>query len=145
CCENTLNMAKNGNKIVMSPANKAYLDLKYDKDAPIGLHWAGYNSIENSYNWDPELMIDGLNAKNIIGVEAALWGETIKSMSDAQYMIFPRLLSLSEVAWSPQAQRSWSSFSKRLAQKIKYFEQQGINYRPLKNQAATTQATKGGR
>jgi len=131
CCENTLNMAKNSNKIVMSPANKAYLDLKYDKDAPIGLHWAGYNSIKNSYNWDPELMIEGLNAKNIIGVEAALWGETIKSMSDAQYMIFPRLLSLSEVAWSPQEQRSWSGFSKRLAQQLDTFEQQGINYRPL--------------
>jgi hexosaminidase len=131
CCENTLNMAKNGNKIVMSPANKAYLDLKYDKDAPIGLHWAGYNSIENSYNWDPELMIDGLTAKNIIGVEAALWGETIKSMADAQYMIFPRLLSLSEVAWSPQEQRSWSGFSKRLAQQLDTFEQQGLYYRPL--------------
>ena len=131
CCENTLNMAKSGNKIVMSPANKAYLDLKYDKDAPIGLHWAGYNSIENSYRWDPELMIEGLNANNIIGIEAALWGETIKSMSDAQYMIFPRLLSLSEVAWSPQAQRSWSGFSKRLAQHLDSFEQQGINYRPL--------------
>ena len=134
CCENTLNMAENGSKIIMSPANKAYLDLKYDKGAPIGLHWAGYNSIENSYNWDPELMIEGLNANNIIGVEAALWGETITSMTDAQYMIFPRLLSLSEVAWSPQEQRSWSGFNKRLAQKIKYFQQQGINYRPLATQ-----------
>jgi len=131
CCENTLNMAKNGNKIVMSPANKAYLDLKYDKDAPIGLHWAGYNSIENSYNWDPELMIEGLNAKDIIGVEAALWGETITSMADAQYMIFPRLLSLSEVAWSPQEKRNWSSFSERLSHKISYFKQKGINYRAL--------------
>lgn len=145
CCESTLKMANRGSKIVMSPANKAYLDLKYDKNAPIGLHWAGYNSIENSYNWDPELMIEGLTAKNIIGVEAALWGETIKSMSDAQYMIFPRLLSVSEVAWSSQEQRSWSGFSKRLAQKIKYFEQQGINYRPLPTQAATIQAQKGER
>jgi len=140
CCENTLNMAKNGNKIVMSPANKAYLDLKYDKDAPIGLHWAGYNSIENSYNWDPELMIKGLNANNIIGVEAALWGETIKSMSDAQYMIFPRLLSLSEVAWSPQNKRSWPGFSKRLAQHLHSFEQQGINYRALEKYISSNKA-----
>jgi len=131
CCENTLNMAENGSKIIMSPANKTYLDLKYDKDAPIGLHWAGYNSIENSYNWDPELMIDGLTAKNIIGVEAALWGETIKSMADAQYMIFPRLLSLSEVAWSAQEKRTWSGFNNRLKNKVKYFEQQGIIYRSL--------------
>jgi len=141
CCENTLNMAKNGNKIVMSPANKAYLDLKYDKDAPIGLHWAGYNSIENSYNWDPELMIEGLNANNIIGVEAALWGETIKSMSDAQYMIFPRLLSLSEVAWSRQEQRNWSNFSERLSNKIKYLEQQGINYRGLEKNIVVSKQT----
>jgi len=140
CCENTLNMAKNGSKIVMSPANKTYLDLKYDKDAPIGLHWAGYNSIENSYNWDPELMIDGLNANNIIGVEAALWGETIKSMADAQYMIFPRLLSLSEVAWSPQEQRSWSGFSERLTQQLDTFEQQGINYRPLDKYISSNKA-----
>jgi len=141
CCENTLAMAKSGNKIVMSPANKAYLDLKYDKDAPIGLHWAGYNSIENSYNWDPELMIDGLTAKNIIGVEAALWGETIKSMSDAQYMIFPRLLSLSEVAWSSQEQRTWSGFSKRLAQQLDTLEQQGLNYRPLAKEGLLSKQT----
>ena len=142
CCENTVNMAKSGNKIVMSPANKTYLDLKYDKDAPIGLHWAGYNSIENSYNWDPELMIEGLTAKNIIGVEAALWGETIKSMSDAQYMIFPRLLSLAEVAWSPQEQRSWSAFSKRLAQQLDTLEQQGINYRPLAKEGLLSKQAK---
>jgi len=136
CCENTLNMAQSGSKIIMSPANKAYLDLKYDKDAPIGLHWAGYNSIENSYNWDPEQMIEGLNVKNIIGVEAALWGETIKSMDDAQYMIFPRLLSLSEVSWSTQEQRDWKSFSNRLTHRVQYFEAEGVNYRPLNIQAA---------
>jgi len=131
CCESTLKMANRGSKIVMSPANKAYLDLKYDKDAPIGLNWAGYNSIENSYNWDPATNIEQLNSDNIIGIEAALWGETIKSMSDAQYMIFPRLLSLSEVAWSPQEKRSWSGFSKRLAQHLESFERQGITYREL--------------
>ena len=90
----------------------------------------------------PELMIDGLTAKNIIGVEAALWGETIKSMSDAQYMIFPRLLSLSEVAWSPQEQRSWSGFSKRLAQQLDSLEQQGLNYRPLAKEGLLSKQAK---
>jgi len=142
CCQSTLTMADRGNKIVMSPANKAYLDLKYDKDAPIGLHWAGYNSIENSYSWDPVTNIEQLNSDNIIGIEAALWGETIKSMSDAQYMMFPRLLSLAEVAWSPQEKRSWSDFSKRLTQQLDSFEQQGINYRPLAKEALLTKQAK---
>ncbi len=131
CCEATLNMANRGSKIIMSPANKAYLDLKYDIDSPLGLVWAGYNSIENSYNWDPDKIIAGVNPENIIGVEAALWGETITSMADAQYMIFPRLLSLSEVAWSPQKQRDWKSFSKRLKSEINDLKTQGLNYRPI--------------
>lgn len=131
CCENTLNMAKRGNKIIMSPANKAYLDLKYDKDTPIGLHWAGYNSIKNSYNWNPELMIEGLNSKSIIGVEAALWGETITSMADAQYMIFPRLFSLSEVAWTPQEKRTWPKFYERIQSQLLRLKHQNINFKAL--------------
>ncbi|MCP4988901.1 MAG: family 20 glycosylhydrolase [Colwellia sp.] len=131
CCETTMKMANRGSKIVMSPANKSYLDLKYDKDTAIGLKWAGFNSIENSYNWDPETNIESLNPNSIIGVEAALWGETITSMNDAQYMIFPRLLTLSEVAWSPQDKRSWQSFTKRLAFHIEHLKKQNINYRPL--------------
>jgi hexosaminidase len=131
CCENTLNMANRGSKIIMSPANKAYLDLKYDENTALGLNWAGYNSIENSYNWNPELMIEGLNSENIIGIEAALWGETIKTMADAQYMIFPRLLSLSEVAWTPQEKRKWPEFLERIENHLKGLKQQGINFKPL--------------
>jgi len=56
-------------------------------------------------------------------------------------MIFPRLLSLSEVAWSPQEKRTWSAFSVRLAQQLDSFEQQGINYRPLEKSLLVSKQT----
>ncbi len=37
----------------MSPAEHAYLDMKYDASSPIGLQWAGYTSVRDAYVWAP--------------------------------------------------------------------------------------------
>jgi len=129
CCETTLSMANQGNKIVLSPANKTYLDLKYDINAPIGLEWAGYNSVENSYAWNPDTIVPGLDKSQVLGIEAALWGEKITSFQDAEYQIFPRLLTLSEVAWTPEKSRDWKAFSLRLKNQMPRLEQKEINFR----------------
>ncbi len=128
CCQNTLNMAKRGSKIVMSPANKTYLDLKYDKYDVLGQDWAGYNTVQNAYNWNPATIVDGIDEQQVYGVEAPLWGETIKSLADAQYLMFPRILALAEVAWTLQNKRNWQAFSKRLEQQKPRLIQQQINY-----------------
>ena len=39
--------------VIMSVANRMYLDMKYDADTPIGLTWAGIVSVRTSYEWDP--------------------------------------------------------------------------------------------
>ncbi len=128
CCKNTLNMVQRGSKIVMSPANKTYLDLKYNSKDSIGQDWAGFNSLQNSYNWDPDTIVAGIDEQQIYGIEAPLWGETINSVADAQYLMFPRLLALAEVAWTPQKKRSWQAFSKRLKQQYPRLVQQQIHY-----------------
>ncbi len=66
-----------GAKILMSPAVKAYLDMQYDSTTPLGLHWAAYIEVDSAYIWDPLTLIKGLQKENIIGIEAALWSETI--------------------------------------------------------------------
>lgn len=48
-----LAVAKNM-KIIMSPANKAYLDMKYDLKSEYGLNWAGYVPVDTAYIWKPE-------------------------------------------------------------------------------------------
>ena len=66
-------------KLVMSPANRAYLDMQYNPDSPLGLHWAGYVEVQDAYSWDPATLVDGVGEKDILGVEGALWSETIDS------------------------------------------------------------------
>jgi hexosaminidase len=104
-----------GAKVVMSPANHAYLDMKYDESTPLGQDWAGLIEVRDSYDWDPAALVDGVTEKDVLGVEAPLWSETIVTNDNIDYMTFPRLPAIAEIGWSPQARRSWSDFRVRLA------------------------------
>ena len=103
-------------KVLMSPAKKAYLDMQYDSLSPYGLHWAGYISVQDSYNWDPLSYVPGLDADHILGIEAPLWSETISDSSGLEYLAFPRLICVAELGWTPQSLRSWEDFNRRLAE-----------------------------
>lgn len=123
------NMAvSQGAKIIMSPAVKAYLDMQYDKNTKLGLHWAAYIDVDSAYMWDPATFTQGITKENILGVEAPLWTETITKMDEMEYMIFPRMPGIAEIGWTPQALRSWDDYRERLAQHGKRFEAAGIDY-----------------
>jgi hexosaminidase len=103
-----------GAKVIMSPADKAYLDQKYDDSTILGLHWAGYVSVRAAYAWDPARQIPGVGAKAVLGVEAPLWSETTSTLADLEYLAFPRLLGIAEIGWSPARGRSWAEYRVRL-------------------------------
>ena len=120
--------AKNqGAKIILSPASKTYLDMKYDSSSPLGLNWAGLISVKDSYDWEPGNYMDGLEESDILGLEAPLWTETIQTLKDIEYMVFPRILGIAELAWSPKSQ-SWEEYRQRLAAHGKRMEAIGINF-----------------
>jgi hexosaminidase len=104
-----------GAKVIMSPAAKAYLDMKYDPATPLGLHWAGYTSVRDAYTWDPARQVPGVGARDVLGVEAPLWSETTRTIADVEYLAFPRLIGIAEIAWSPARGRSWAEYRLRLA------------------------------
>ncbi|MCW3116934.1 MAG: Beta-N-acetylhexosaminidase [Chitinophagaceae bacterium] len=103
-----------GAKIMMSPAIKAYLDMKYDSTTKLGQHWAAYIEVDSAYSWNPATLVQGIGYENILGIEAALWTETIATMDDIEYMVFPRLPGYAEIGWSPVAGRSWDEYKIRL-------------------------------
>jgi hexosaminidase len=128
-------------KIVMAPANHAYLDQKYARNTPsnIGLTWAcGRNGcdVDQFYNWEPSTYVTGVTDENVIGVEGALWSETIRNLSEAEYMVFPRLLALAELGWSPKAERTsiasaaYQDFLVRLAAQGARLTAGGVNFFP---------------
>ena len=114
--KNALAAADKKMKVLMSPAKKAYLDMQYDSLSPYGLHWAGYISVQDAYNWDPLSYVPGLDADQILGIEAPLWSETISDSSGLEYLAFPRLIGLAELGWTPQSLRSWEDFNRRLTE-----------------------------
>jgi hexosaminidase len=119
---------KQGMKLVMAPASTAYFDQKYDASTPLGLSWAGFNSVRNAYSWDPASFVTGVGEKDVIGVEAAVWSETLQTLRDVQYMTLPRLPGLAEIGWSPRAGRSWSEYRLRLATQAPRWRAMGATY-----------------
>jgi hexosaminidase len=120
--------AQAGTRLIMSPANHAYLDMKYDEETPIGQKWAGYIEVQKAYDWNPATVVLGAPASAVLGVEAPLWSETVTDSSEIEYLAFPRLPAIAEVGWSPAATHSWASFRQRLAAQGPRWTALGINY-----------------
>ena len=103
-----------GSKVIMSPASRTYLDMKYDASTTLGQNWAGYIEVKDAYDWDPATQVAGVSEGDIMGLEAPLWTETIQSMADIEQMAFPRLLVFAEIGWSSVASRNWDEYRARL-------------------------------
>jgi hexosaminidase len=130
-------------KIVMAPANHTYLDQKYIVGArssvppTLGMNWACPRGcdVSSAYNWNPGGFVSGVTDRNVIGVEGAMWGETVANLANADYMVFPRLLALAEIAWSPSAHRTATSpayhdFLRRLGGQGARLQVAGVNFYP---------------
>lgn len=113
-------------RLILSPGNRTYLDMKYDADTALGLNWAGLIPVRTAYDWDPATLVPGAAA--VLGVEAPLWSETIATMRDVEFLAMPRLAILAEVAWSPQASRNWDSFKVRLGAQAPRWTALGLNF-----------------
>lgn len=116
-----------GGKLIMSPADVAYLDMKYDESSPLGLVWAkGPTSLEDAYGWDPAGILPGIGDAEILGVEAPLWTETLSTFDDLTTMAFPRIAAIAEIAWSPADEHDFADFTRRLAAFTPHLDALGI-------------------
>jgi hexosaminidase len=107
--------AERGNKVILSPANRAYLDMQYDASSRVGQSWAGFVALADAYGWDPATRLPGLDPDAVLGLECPLWTETVRSVRDIEYLLLPRMPALAEVAWSPVTAHDWDGFRRRLA------------------------------
>ena len=117
-----------GATMILSPATKTYLDMKYDSTTKLGLQWAARIEVDSAYLWSASTFVPGLAKKNILGVEAPLWSETLQTPADIEYMVFPRLLGIAEIGWSPERAKSWDEYKSRLAAHGPRLKAMGINF-----------------
>ena len=122
--------AKQGHDVVMAPQADLYFD-HYQADPehePLAI--GGMTPIEDTYGYEPiaaELSAD--EAKHVLGTEACVWTEYMATSEQVEYMAYPRVLALAEIAWSPSEARDWTSFSARLPAALRLLDRLGVKYR----------------
>ena len=133
--------AERGGRLILSPADAVYLDMKPTADSPLGLTWAnGPTSLARAYDWEPTRVVDGVDEAAILGVEAPLWTETVATVEDIDALAFPRIAAAAEIAWSPASsgERSWESFRSRVGGLGPLWTTLGIRFPALEEVPWTT-------
>ena len=133
--EHLIAFVKQGGQAILSPADVAYLDQKYDENTDLGLTWSGPTSLPTAYGWEPTQVIPGLGEDDILGLEAPMFTETVTTLDELRRLALPRLAAFAEIAWSPQpaagTERDFASFAARLARLGREWRSRGITFEPV--------------
>ena len=117
-----------GHHAIMTPGAYCYLDSY--QDAPYSQPEAigGYLPLKKVYAYDPvPASLTAEQAKLVYGVQGNLWVEYIPTPEHVEYMIYPRILALAEVAWSAPERKSWPDFHTRALSAVADLQKKGYH------------------
>ena len=124
-----------GNDVVMATTSHTYLDYyqaKPETEMARGNEFeaiGGFLPLEKVYSYNPAFVAENsAQEKQILGTQGQVWGEYVKDVNKAQYVAFPRVSALAEVAWTPQANRNYQDFLRRLPTHLQRLDQMGVKY-----------------
>ena len=121
--------AKAGLDAIMSPAAYLYFDYYQGEPECEPLAIGGYTPLKKVYLYEPvPRNLTKEQAKHIIGVQANTWTEYIPTYTDLQYMDFPRIAALCEIAWSKAENKNYDCFLARLETLFKSYDKMNVNY-----------------
>jgi hexosaminidase len=120
--------ASAGHDAVLTPWPTLYFDNRpYDSASPPGR--GAVISVEDVYRFDPSpAALNEAQRRHILGVQANLWTEHIRTEDRVEYMAFPRAAAIAEVGWSAANRIDWPSFSQRLPAQLARYEALGIGF-----------------
>lgn len=121
--------AKRGLTTILSPQIPYYINRRQSKDIwePRSQGW-GTETVEAVYNYVPMKNVAENLQEKYMGVQANFWTEWVENTPKLQYLLLPRLAAVAEAGWTPQAERSYPDFLKRLQQERSYYDMKGMNY-----------------
>jgi len=128
--EGGIEAARQGHDVIMTPAGHLYFDYYQGDPEWEPLAIGGYSPLDRVYAFEPvpeELTPE--EARHVLGAQGNVWTEYMATTDYVEYMVFPRLLALSEVVWSPKAARDWDSFAARLPAQFRRLDRYGVHYR----------------
>ena len=126
-------MANNttGRKLQTVMASAKYCNFdqyQFDpKSEPLAV--GGLLTLEQVYSYEPvPADLTAQQSKYIIGAQANVWTQYMKTPEYVEYMVFPRAAAMAEVVWSPKASKDYAWFRKRLLEQVKRYDALGIRY-----------------
>lgn len=120
--------AKQHHSVIMTPTTYVYFDYSQTKKED-SLTIGGYLPLETVYNYEPlPTQLTTEEQAFIKGVQANVWSEYMSNPSKVQYMVFPRMTALSEVAWSGKDKKNWADFQQRLQTQYKRYDLWKVKY-----------------
>lgn len=117
-----------GHKAIMTPGEFCYLDSYQDAPHTQPVAFGGYLPIEKVYSYNP--VPDSLTpdeAALIYGIQGNVWAEYIPTEQLNEHMIYPRILAIAEIGWSPQEKRNYTQFRTRALNAVKQLRKNGYN------------------
>jgi hexosaminidase len=119
-----------GYQTVLCPRLPLYFDFIQDAKHQYGRKWGGkFNDLLSVYHFDiTQSLKNSEDKKHILGIQANLWTETAQNEQRLDYLVFPRIASLAEAAWSLPTKRNDQEFLSRLSAHLNWYKEAGLNF-----------------
>lgn len=122
--------AKQQHDVIMTPNTYLYFDYTQGQPATEPLNAAAYLPLKTVYNYEPlPPSLTPAERKYIKGVQGNIWTEFIPDQPMLDYMVWPRALALSEIAWSQPAKKNYRRFMRKLPLELARLDNSGVNFR----------------
>lgn len=126
--EGGIKAAKAGHDVIMTPGGFCYLDSYQDAPTTQPEAIGGYLTLEKVYSYEPiPEVLTKEGADYIQGVQANVWAEYITTAEHMEYMVYPRLLALAEVAWTQPDKKNWEHFHRCALKEVKWLQDNGYH------------------
>jgi hexosaminidase len=117
-----------GHDAVLSPDPTLYLDNRQGRSAREPPGRGTVETLADVYHFDPLPGPLARDQAHVLGLQANLWTEHVRTEERAAYMTWPRAAAVAEVAWSPAERLDWADFVHRLPAEFERYRALGIRY-----------------
>lgn len=122
--------AQAGHNVVMTPGFALYFDHYQGEPANEPVAIGGNTPLKKVYQYEPiPAQLSQDEHAYVLGAQANVWTEYIKTTDHVEYMVYPRALALAEVVWSPKEKRDWDNFVQRLPRQFMLLDRHKVHYR----------------